>query len=713
MPSWKKGKSNKIYQDKKGNPRIVKQRSGDFFLSCQKHKFFKKGEEKVKKKCFSFLICMFMLLPGLTQAKDEEPVSTLDEMVVTASRVPEKKRDLTTNVTVIDENDIKLSAAKDLGDLLSEKAGVYIRKYPGNMTSIGLRGFRTETHGNDLKGNVLILLNGRRAGTGNAAKIMTKNIERVEIIRGPAAVQYGSAAMGGLVNVITKQGKDKPTFFAEGLLGSYGYEEGSAGFSGKIKNFDFSGSFTRTTKDDYDIGDGDKYDNTGYDEKTNCSLNLGYEFLPGHRIGMIYTSFDADKTGSPYYFLNPDPDSYADNVNESIDFIYDGTTADGLFSWKARYFNGEDDYKYTYVDPLYPSISKNDYDQEGAQGQVTLDLENFSTTIGVDWLNYDYKNSDTNSFNVALKSNYENTAGFMLAKLKLFDQKLIISGGLRYDEYDLEFKQTDKNDEDDDNWTPSIGLAYLVNDCLKIRANYAEAFVMPAANEMAGKYTYWYGSYIGNPDLDPETSKTYEAGFDFSYSSFNSSITYFYTDFKDKIEDAYIPGDPAFTKSFYNINDATISGFEGEFSCNLGTFFDLNLELKPYCNITYLDEYESDDAPAGETHKKLKYTSEITASYGILFNDLNGLSANLNFSYTGKQNIEDHLYGSWPSYQIIEKGGFTVANITISKKIYDFSQYGKLTLKGEIENLFDKDYSYVQGYPMPGRSFYIGLRYDY
>ena len=87
-------------------------------------------------------------------------------------------------------------------------------------------------------------------------------------------------------------------------------------------------------------------------------------------------------------------------------------------------------------------------------------LENFSTTIGVDWLNYDYKNSDTNSFNVALKSNYENTAGFMLAKLKLFDKKLIISGGLRYDEYDLEFKQTDKNDDNDDN--PVIVLILLL-----------------------------------------------------------------------------------------------------------------------------------------------------------------------------------------------------------------------------------------------------------
>ncbi|MCD6271585.1 MAG: TonB-dependent receptor, partial [Deltaproteobacteria bacterium] len=75
----------------------------------------------MKKKYFIFLICMVMLLPILTQAKDEEPVSTLDEMVVTASRVPEKRKDLTTNITVINENDIKMSTARDLGDLLVEK----------------------------------------------------------------------------------------------------------------------------------------------------------------------------------------------------------------------------------------------------------------------------------------------------------------------------------------------------------------------------------------------------------------------------------------------------------------------------------------------------------------------------------------------------------------------------------------------------------------
>jgi len=62
---------------------------------------------------------------------------------------------------------------------------------------------------------------------------------------------------------------------------------------------------------------------------------------------------------------------------------------------------------------------------------------------------------------------------------------------------------------------------------------------------------------------------------------------------------------------------------------------------------------------------------------------------------------------------VIKRGGFTVANFTISKKILDFDNYGAVTLKGRILNLFDKDYEYIKGYPMPGRNFFIGMRYDY
>jgi len=139
-------------------------------------------------------VCMVLFIPGLSPAedtqKDKETVSTMEEVVVTAGRVKEKKREITSNVTIINEEEIKVSSA-------TEKGVGHIQKYPGTSTAVGIRGFRTDATGVDLAGHVLILLNGRRAGTGNLAKIMTKNIERVEIIRGPASVQYGSSAMGG------------------------------------------------------------------------------------------------------------------------------------------------------------------------------------------------------------------------------------------------------------------------------------------------------------------------------------------------------------------------------------------------------------------------------------------------------------------------------------------------------------------------------------
>lgn len=653
-------------------------------------------------------VCMALLVPGLSQAedaqKDKKIISTMEEVVVTAGRVKEKKKEITSNVTIIDEEEIKISSATDLGDLLAEKGVGHIQKYPGTSTAIGIRGFRTDATGVDLAGHVLILIDGRRSGTGNASKIMTKNIERIEIIRGPGSVQYGSAAMGGVVNVITRQGKDKPTAFVEGGLGSYDYEEVSVGFSGKHKAFDFSGSFTRDSRDDYDTADGEKYNNTAYDSKNSGSLNLGYEFLPENRVSVIYTYFDADDVGNPGYLSQNDLDDYSDKENKSVDFVYDGKNRNGLFSWKVRYFDGKDEDKW-----FCPVASNPDFWDDGIPAELTVDFKGtqaqFSyhqdyllVTAGFDWVNYETEDSKYSP----KKTEYDDSAGFLLAKTKLLDERLIISGGVRYDHYKVEVKGDEGGTEKDNYTCPRAGIAYMFTDHLKVRANYGRAFRMPTALQLAGDMMMWSTHYIGNPDLDPEKSDTYEGGLDFSQNSFNLSLTYFHTDFDDKIESYTKPNGDT---SWRNLGEAEIEGIEGSFSFDMGSLFSWDYQVKPYVSVIYLPTYEDK-----ETDEDLKYTSEYNVSYGITVSDFSGLSANLNLAYTGKQDITDYEGGT---YKTITKGGFTVANLTISKKILNIKKYGGITLKGEIQNLFDKDYEYIQGYPMPGRNFFLGMRYDY
>ncbi len=653
------------------------------------------------------LVCIFGVLltaPALAEEKstDARTMTKLQEVVVTAQRSAEPAEEVNANITVLDEEEIEMSTAKDLGDLLAEKNIGHIHKYPGNQTSVGIRGFRTSPLGNDLQGRVLVLLNGRRAGTGNLAKIMTKNIERIEIIRGPASVQYGSAAIGGLINVITKQGKGKPTFFAEGTLGSFGYEEAAAGFSGKIKGFDFSGSFSRSIMDDYDTADDDDYENTGYDEKEHASLNLGYEFLPGNRIGVVYTGYNADQVGSPNSLQFNDADDYTNNDNQSLDFIYDGKIRDGLFSWKARYFTGEDDSAWN--DPPYFSYqSDRETEHEGAQAQLTWNPDQYTLTVGVDWVNYDIDQEDSYQ---SLETEYDNPSYFLLGKAKYFEDRLIFTGGLRYDDYKIEVEEGQGDTEDDNNVSPSLGASFFVLDNLKLRVNYAEGFRMPASDELYSDYTvnyawggYTYSSrYEGNPDLDPEESDTYEVGVDWYHEAFDASLTYFYTDYEDKIETKMVN---LSTYTWKNVSDATVSGYEGSLSCDIGRWLKGSWHIKPYVNFTYLDEYEDD-----ETHEDLPFVSDLLVSCGLsVSNPEDGLSTQLDFSYTGEQDI------TYP--EGAEKGGFTVANLSVEKRVVDFSDYGDLTLRGEIKNLLDKDYAYVNGYPMPGRSFLVGLKYRY
>ncbi len=624
----------------------------------------------------------------------------LNEVVITGSRIEEKKKDLTTNITTINEDDIKNSTAKDLGELLAEKGIGHIHKYPGSLTSIGIRGFRTETHGNDLAGKVLILINGRRAGTGNVAKILTDNVEKIEIIRGASAVQYGSAGIGGVVNVITKEAKEKPTFTIGSKWGSYDYRENSFSASGKVDKFDFSGSVSKEKMGDYRIGGkGEEYKNTGFDEKTKQNFNIGYEFLPKNRIGLIFNSFNLNEQGSPSYMSNIDLNDFNEKDSKSKDLVLDGALPDDSLSWKFRYFTGEDnDFWHDPIDAGggwddgIPSFRKTT--QRGGSGQITAKLGNTSLTFGHDRIHYDIESSWDPK-----KSEYDNKALFVLGKTKFLDDKLIFSYGLRQDEYRVDMRD-DGGKQYDRNITKNIGLAYLVTEKFKLRANYAEGFKMPNANELSANYSSWGTNYLGNPNLNPESSQTYEIGFDLEHKGFESSMTYFYTDFKNKIERYDVS---VGNRSWKNLGEAVTEGIECQFSYDIGVLADWDFELRPYFGGTFMTKSRDK-----ENEEYLKYVSKRTLSYGIKLIDLDGFNANLNFIYTGRKEIED-----WESAggADAKSKGFSIANLKVSKEIEAFGKYGSLLITGEVNNITNKEYEFVKGYPMPGRNYVVGLAF--
>ncbi len=657
------------------------------------------------KKCYSTLT--IQLLTGLcmtqTSSATEQDIM-MDEVVVTAARTAENKKDVSANITIIDQEEIKLSASRNVGDLLAEKAIGHIHKYPGGLTSIGIRGFRTDTHGNDLQGHVLILLDGRRAGTGNVAKLLTENVERIEIIRGAGAVQYGSAGMGGVVNVITQQGEQN-TAFVEAGGGSFGSNEMSIGGTLKAKQFDFSGSYTRSSADAYETGNGDEFGNTGYDATSGISANLGWSFSEKNRLGLIFTRSELDNYGSPGYFSANDLDDSTEKENYSIDLNYNGADNTGHWQWMARWFFGQDEN--SWLDPVAsdPSgwddgvASSNKTDQQGAQAQLTGTFGHTRLTGGIDWLDYEVKNSWTPT-----KTTYTNPAVFLLGKTTFPDQRLTLDIGFRYDSYEVEVVEPAGRDSDDSHFTPKVGLSWMATEQLKVRAQYAQAFTMPSADQLAADFDSYGTRTVGNPDLDPETSATYEAGMDYSRKSFKMGITYFHTDFEDKIITDYLADG---SKTWKNLGEATISGFEGEFSYDLGMRMDWDWEIRPYFNMTLLTELEDE-----RTGDDLLDVSGMNMSAGLVVSDGDGISCRLNVAYAGEQDVEDWESGAYPT-PVVALDAVTVTDLTASWRFYENDQMGALTLRGEINNLLDEEYAYVKGYPMPGQSFFASLRWDY
>ncbi|HEY4334563.1 MAG TPA: TonB-dependent receptor plug domain-containing protein, partial [Puia sp.] len=196
-------------------------------------------------------------IPGKPLVTDSSRI--LDQIVITASRSQQLRKDIPQKIEVITAKDIAATPALDMTDILKKTAAVNVIQYPGLESGVGIRGFRPEFDG--LNQHTLLLVNGRPAGTTNLGLIDLTNVDHVEVLKGPASALYGSQAMGGVINIIpiVSQGPVKGNVFAG--YGSYNTYQLGGHAGGNITrklDFDVSGIYFNRASN-FRIGDGNLF----------------------------------------------------------------------------------------------------------------------------------------------------------------------------------------------------------------------------------------------------------------------------------------------------------------------------------------------------------------------------------------------------------------------------------------------------------------------
>ncbi len=659
---------------------------------------------KAKHLLYSVFITI-SILSFVTPASAGDDATTLGEIVVTATRVEEPKKDVSASVQIITQEDIKDSTARNAGDLIAEAALGNVMKYPGALTgTIGLRGYSSSLL-DTLKSRVLILINGNNAGTVNLAKIPVDDIERIEIVKGPASVLYGSSAMGGVINIITRNGRKEGVHGSVGgEAGSWNYWKAQAELSGKKGVFDYYLTAGRSSENDYETKDYEKIDNTGDNDET-VSLRLGYRLLDKGRITVGFQHWKGWDIGSPGPVYSPDPDDYKDSLRNGFDIGYKTET----FSLKYYLVKDRDEWHSGWGEGNSDIYVK----ETGTQGlgfQKTFPLGNHRIIAGGQWDRIKIDSSINTGAPYNPNAKYDSYGLFTEDRLSLLEKKLLLSAGIRYDYFRNEILSTpglavNPRKEDLDHLTVRGGIVYKLTDSFSLKGNIGTAFRAPAPDELATDYvSSWGTTYIGNPELKPEKSTSYDAGVNYSRELLKADLTFFHSRFRDKILSYYDPALSAMT--WKNVDGAVLQGIEANVSYDAGLAAGLEISVEPFANITYNTRYSSKDEEEISSYgKTLLYTPKWTGAFGIRAGQ-DRWDVRLIANYTGDEKVQDWDFSS-PTYSdVVDKGDFTVVNFKGSVR-----PVKSLEITASVGNLFNRAYEYVPGYPMPERTYTAGLKW--
>lgn len=629
---------------------------------------------------------------------------SLDTMVVTATRTAMTVKETPSTVEIVDSKKLEQTQAKTLHDALKGALGVNVFNDFQGRSNVSIRGSESR--------HVLIMVDGKRLG-GEAAynsanawdvdRIRMEDVERVEIIRGPAGALYGSDAMGGVINVITKT-PDKTT---ADINYEYGwYEDGKgAGYKGNLYLQGAEGNYSykinaglnknRPYMDPKGSGDSMNF----YGKQQPISLSVGYKFDNGNKLSVDFSKIKEDnqKSSTSRTVMMPgkvwqDKVQTIYNDNKRTDYAITYKGSDDKQDWMFRAYK-------SVFDKHYMNQNNTRMTMMGKPGAWKLQdpkIDTVKRTLSVIEGKDTFNLSDKNKLTAGFEYRKDQSEGTRLKK-----PNTSLADGNAHDAYDKaainylaayvqdEFRPDDKwliipsvrfdhSDQFSNKLTSNLAATYNAADDVRIKAVVGQGYKTPTVNDL---YIFWemYAAnpggkgqfYVGNPDLKPEKSLSYELSVEKDWGDrstvhlgvFRNEVkdlisTYWTGKLTDDDPDLYpgVKGD--MIMAYENIPEATLQGVELYGSHRLGKNIYLN------AGYTFLDAKDKTNGT------RLKDRAKHQVTFGVSYQPENIYAWDLSFDLVSNigyyfNNGDKSTMGNF----VYETKDFTIANIMASRHL--------------------------------------------
>ena len=604
-------------------------------------------------------LALFAAFPASTVFAAEQGLATV---VVTAARQPQRSNELLADVSTISREEIEAAGQSSLPELLAREPGVEYTANgaPGGASGVFLRG----TNSN----HTVVLIDGIRVGSatlGSTAleRIPLAQVERIEILRGPASALYGADALGGVIQIFTRQGRGPAAFNAEAAYGSEHTKKLSAGVSGENNGWRYSLQGSRDETDGFSSIRNKKNsaynrDDDGFRD-TAFSGSLAYRFNKDHEVGLNAFSSDGRNEYDASWPRPARSDYYSEHRVSGYS-LYSRNLIVPDWQSMVRIGRGIDDAK-DYADHVRNSALRTEQDQFTWQNDIKLPFG--KALLATEWLRQKISAPD-NAYDRT-----ERTIKSLLAGWSANAGAHRWQINLRHDD----ISQTDSKN------TGALSYGYQFSDAWRAHAAYGTAYKAPSMNDL-----YWPGD--GNPALKPEYARNREIALHYETAQHSASLTYFHNNIEDLIQwRPKTPGSWNWTPQ--NVDSARITGWSLAWKGYFG----------PFTLRSSLDLHNPRDT---ETDKILIRRARKLATAGVDYSRGPWLLG-------GEVTASGARFGDAGNTPDKRMGGYALTNLSASYRIDR-----EWSLFARVNNVFDKKYELVNDYGTAGVNALVGLRYQ-